>query len=144
MFFSVLLLIHFFHVNISEVNYLTSRYIIDNTQAHFQFWITFKIIVCGEKLSKVGTILSRKSSKDPYWLAMCSQKHRVAGSLTLKSCCFAIQHKGDILPIRTCGDFFPCRVCIDTTMSVSTCRMVPWIFRQSMLAKSITALFFFK
>ena len=30
---------------------------------------------------------------------------------------YAIQHKGDILPIRTYGDFFPCRLCIDTAMS---------------------------
>ena len=29
--------------------------------------------------------------------------------------------------------FFLCRLCIDTTMSRSTCRIVPWIFRQSIL-----------
>ena len=37
-----------------------------------KFQITYKIIVCGEKMAKIGTILSRKSLKDPSWLAMCA------------------------------------------------------------------------
>ena len=39
----------FFCVDISEVNYATYRYIIDNIQTHFPFKVTYKIIVCGEK-----------------------------------------------------------------------------------------------
>ena len=35
-----------------------------------KFQITYKMIVCGENMVKIGTILSRKSSKDPSWLAM--------------------------------------------------------------------------
>ena len=45
----------------------------------------------------------------------------------------AIQHKGDILQIRTCGDFylsFVYRYCHEQL----TCRTVPWIFRQSITA----------
>ena len=44
----------------------------------------------------------------------------------------AIQHKGDILPIRTCGDFyvsFVYRYCHEQ----STSRIVPWLFRQSII-----------
>ena len=37
-----------------------------------KFQITYKIIVCGEKMVKIGTILSRKSLKDLSWLAMCN------------------------------------------------------------------------
>ena len=37
-----------------------------------KFQITYRLIICGEKTVKIGTILSRKSSKDPSWLAMCS------------------------------------------------------------------------
>ena len=43
-----------------------------------------------------------------------------------------VQHKGDILPIQTCGDFymsFMYRYCHEQ----STCRIVPWIFRQSII-----------
>ena len=45
----------------------------------------------------------------------------------------AIQYKGDILPIRTCGDFymsFVYRYCHEQL----TCRIVPWIFRQSIIS----------
>ena len=37
-----------------------------------KFQITYKIIVCGKKTVKIGTILPRKSSKDPSRLAMCN------------------------------------------------------------------------
>ena len=37
-----------------------------------KFQITYKIIVCGEKTVKIGIILSRKSLKDAFWLAMCN------------------------------------------------------------------------
>ena len=67
-----------------------------------KFQITYKIIVCGEKTVKIGTILSRKSSKEPSWLAMCSVYIRNELPTGLPG----IQHKGDILPIRTCGDFY--------------------------------------
>ena len=78
--------------------------------------ITYKIIICGEKMVKIGTILSRKSLKDPSWLAMCNVNHvyfrnKISTGLAAR---YAIQHIDDILPIRTCGDFFPCRLCIDT------------------------------
>ena len=52
--------------------------------------------------------------------------HRVAGTFN------AIQHKGGILPIQTCNDFyvsFVYRHC----HKQSTCCIVPWIFRQSTL-----------
>ena len=39
----------FFGVDISEVNYASCRYFIDNIQTHFPFLITYKLIVCGEK-----------------------------------------------------------------------------------------------
>ena len=71
-----------------------------------KFQITYKIIVCGEKTVKIGTILSRKSSKEPSWLAMCSVYIRNELPPGLPARFNAIQHKGDILPIRTCGDFF--------------------------------------
>ena len=94
--------------------------------------ITYKIIVCGEKTVKIGTILSRKSSKEPSWLAMCSVYIRNELPTGLPARFNAIQHKGDILPIRTCGDFyvsFVYRYCHEQ----STCRIVPWLFRQSVI-----------
>ena len=97
-----------------------------------KFQITYKIIVCGEKTVKIGTLLSRKSSKDPSWLVMCSVYFRNKPPTGLPARFNAIQHKGDILPIRTCGDFymsFVYRYCHEQ----STCRIVPWIFRQSII-----------
>ena len=91
-----------------------------------KFQITYKIIVCGEKTVKIGTILSRKSSKDPSWLAMCNVYIRNELPTGLPARFNAIQHKGDILPIRTCGDFyvsFVYRYCHEQ----STCRIVPWV-----------------
>ena len=64
---------------------------------------------------KIGTILSRKSSKDPSWLATCSVYKLPTGLLARYR--YAIQHKGDILLIQTCGDFFLCHLCIDIAMS---------------------------
>ena len=89
-----------------------------------KFQITYKIIVCGEKTVKIGTILSRKSSKEPSWLAMCSFYIRNELPTGLPARFNAIQHKGDILPIRTCSDFyvsFVYRYCHEQ----STCRIVP-------------------
>ena len=97
-----------------------------------KFQITYKIIVCGEKTVKIGTILSRKSSKEPSWLAMCSVYIRNELPTGLPARFNAIQHKGDILPIRTCGDFYVSlvyRYCHEQ----STCRNVPWLFRQSII-----------
>ena len=61
-----------------------------------KFLIIYKIIVCGAKMVKIGTILSRKSSKDPSWLAMCNV-YLKKELLTGLSARYAIQHKGDIL-----------------------------------------------
>ena len=96
-----------------------------------KFQITYKIIVCGEKTVKIGIILSRKSSKEPSWLAMCSFYIRNELPTGLPARFNAIQHKGDILPIRTCGDFYVSvyRYCHEQ----STCRIVPWLFRQSII-----------
>ena len=97
-----------------------------------KFQITYKIIVCGERTVKVGTILSRKSSKDPSWLAMCNVYIRNELPTGLPVCFNGIRHKGDILPIRTCGDFyvwFVYRYCHEQ----STCSIVPWIFWQSII-----------
>ena len=77
-----------------------------------------------KKTVKIGTILSRKSSKEPSWLAMCSVYIRNELPTGLPARFNAIQHKGDILPIRTCGDFYvSCvyRYCHEQ----STCRIVP-------------------
>ena len=81
-----------------------------------KFQISYKIILCGEKMVKIGTILSRKSSEDPSWLAMCNVYFRniLPSGLPAR---YAIQHKAVILPIRTCGDFFTCHLCIDIVMS---------------------------
>ena len=86
-----------------------------------------------KKTVKIGTILSRKSSKEPSWLAMCSVYIRNELPTGLPARFNAIQHKGDILPIRTCGDFyvsFVYRYCHEQ----STCRIGPWIFRQSIIS----------
>ena len=71
-----------------------------------KFQIPYKIIVCGEKTVKIGTILSRKSSKDPSLLAMCNVYIRNKLPIGLPAPFNAIQHKGEILPIRTCGDIY--------------------------------------
>ena len=65
---------------------------------------------------KIGTILSRKSLKDPSWLAMCNVYFRNKLPTEWLGR-YVIQHKGDILPKRTCGDFFLCRLCINTAIS---------------------------
>ena len=94
-----------------------------------KFQITYKIIVCGEKNVKIGTILSRKSLKGPSRLAMCNVYFRNELPTGLLVHFNAIQHKGDILPIRTWGDFyvsFVYRYCHEQ----STCRIIPLIFRQ--------------
>ena len=85
--------------------------------------LPYKIIVCGEKTVKIGTILSRKSSKDLSRLAMCNVYYRIQLPTGLPAHFNTIQHKGDILPIRTCGDFyvsFVYRYCHEQ----STCRIV--------------------
>ena len=88
---------------------------------------------CGEKTVKIGTILSGKSSKDPSWLAMCNVYIRNELPTRLPVHLNAIQCKGDILPIQACGDFYVSFVywyCHEQ----STCRIVPWIFRQSIIS----------
>ena len=75
-----------------------------------KFQITYKIIVCGEKTVKIGTILSRKSSKEPSWLTMCSVYIRNELPTGLPARFNAIQHKGDILPIRTCAQTLHSRI----------------------------------
>ena len=89
-----------------------------------KFQITYKIIVCGQKTVKIGTLLSRKSLKDPSRLAMCNVYFRNELPTGLLARFNAIQHKGDILPIRTCGDLdvsFVYRYCHEQL----TCRIVP-------------------
>ena len=81
-----------------------------------KFQITYKIIVCGEKMVKISTILSRKSLKCPSWLAMCNVYIRNELPTRLPVRFNAIQHRGDILPIRTCGDFYV-SFCINIAMS---------------------------
>ena len=98
-----------------------------------KFQITYKIIVCEEKTVKIGTILSRKSSKDLSLLAMCNVYFRNELPTGLPASFNAIQHKGDILPIQTCGDFyvsFVYRYCHEQ----STCRIVSWLFRQLIIS----------
>ena len=147
----------FFRVDISEVNYATCRYIIVNIQTHSilnylkhhclwrkkqskvgpilsrKFQITYKIIFNGEKTVKIGTILSTKWSKDPFRLAMCNVYFRNELPTELLARFNAIQHKGDILPIRSCDDFyvsFVYRYCREQ----SICHIVPWIYRQSIIS----------
>ena len=102
-----------------------------------KFQITYKIIVCGGKKKKKkrsklvlyiqkiieGSILASHVQ----CLLQKQTSHWVAGVFN------AIQHKGDILPIQTCGYFyvsFVYRHCHEQ----STCHIVPWIFRQSILS----------
>ena len=62
-----------------------------------------------KKRSKVCTILSEKSLKNPFSLAMCDTCNVYIKNTGLPARLRAIQHKGDILPIHTCtncGDFF--------------------------------------
>ena len=155
----------FFCVNISEVNYLTCRYIIHNIHSilnylqNHRLWrkngqklvlhslenskITYKIIVCGKKKWLQLILLSSIIQKiikgfilttHVQCLLQKQTSQRVAGTLTIKSCCRTIQHKGDILPIGTCSDFFLCPLYIDTAMSISTCHIVLWIFQHSILS----------
>ena len=79
------------------------------------YYIIQKIIERAILASHVQCLLQKQTS------------HRVAGAFK------AIPHKGDILSIRTCGDFyvsFVYRHCHEQ----STCHIVPWIFRQSILS----------
>ena len=59
-----------------------------------------------KKTVKIGTILSRKSSKYPSWLAICNVYIRNELPTRLPARFNAIQHRGDILPIQTCGDIY--------------------------------------
>ena len=98
-----------------------------------KFQITYKIIVCGEKTVKIGTILFRKSSQDPSWLAMCNVCIRNELPNGLPARFNTIQHKGDILLIRTCGEFYVSFV-YRYFHEQSTCRIVLWILRQSIIS----------
>ena len=74
-------------------------------------------MVCGEKKTvEIGTILFRKSSKDPSRLAMCYVYFRNELPTGLPAHFNAIQHKGDILPSEL-AVIFTCRLCIDIAMS---------------------------
>ena len=81
-----------------------------------KYQITYKIIICGEKTVKIGTILSRKSLKDPSWLAMCNVYTRNK----LPPGCRRILMPFDIR-VTSCryelAVIFTCRLCIDITMS---------------------------
>ena len=78
-----------------------------------KFQITYKIIVCGEK---IGTILSRKSSKDPSWLAMCNVyfRNELPTGLLVRLMPFSIR-------MTSCqyerAVIFTCRLCINIAMS---------------------------
>ena len=82
-----------------------------------KFQITYKVIVCGEKTVKIGTtILSRKSSKDPSWLAMCNVHFRneLPTGLPARLMPFSIRVTScryDLAVIFTCG------LCIDIAIS---------------------------
>ena len=106
-----------------------------------KFQITYKIIVCGgEKTVKIGTMLSRKSSKGPSWLAMCNvyfrnelptglPAHLMPFSIWVTSCRYEL------------AVIFMCRLCIDIGMSnrhvVSFCEYSDnRYFRQSITALS--------
>ena len=81
-----------------------------------KYQITYKIILCGEKTVKIGTILSRKSSKDPSWLAMCDVYIRNK----LPPGCRRILMPFNIR-VTSCryelAVIFTCRLCIDIAMS---------------------------
>ena len=73
-----------------------------------KFQITYKIIVCGEKTVKIGTILSRKSSKEPSWLANFPPGCRrvlMPFNIRVTSCRYEL------------AVIFTCRLCIDIAMS---------------------------
>ena len=81
-----------------------------------KFRITYKIILCGEKMVKIGTILSRKSSKDPSRLAMCNVyiRNELPTGLPAVLIPFNIR-------VTSCrydlAVIFTYRLCIDTAMS---------------------------
>ena len=62
---------------------------------------------------KIGTILSRKSSKDPSWLAMCNVHFRNKLPTRLPACLipFSIRVTHELAVI------FMCRLCFDIAMS---------------------------
>ena len=81
-----------------------------------KFQITYKIIVCGEKTVKIGTILSRKLSKDPSWLAMCNVNFRneLLTGLPAHLMPFSIRVTTFRYKLVV---IFTCRLCIDIAMS---------------------------
>ena len=81
-----------------------------------KFQITYKIIVYCEKKVKIGIILSRKSLKDPSWLAMCNVyfRYKLPTSWPARLMPFNLR-------VTSCryelAVIFTCRLCIDIAMS---------------------------
>ena len=84
------------------------------------------------KTVKIG-ILSRKSSKDPSRLAMCNVyfRNELRTGLLARLMPFSIR-------VTSCpyklAVIFTCRLCIDIAIQQSTCCIVLWIFRQSIIS----------
>ena len=82
-----------------------------------KFQITYEISVCGKKKTvKIGTILPRKSSKDPSWLAcaMFYFRNELPIGLLARLMPFSIR-------VTSCryklAVIFACRLCSDIAMS---------------------------
>ena len=98
-----------------------------------KYQITYKIILCGEKNGQNWYYIIQKIIERSILASHVQCLHQKRTSTGLPVRFNAIQHKGDILPIRTCGDFyvsFVYRYCHEQ----STCRIVPCIFRQLMIS----------
>ena len=98
-----------------------------------KFQITYEIIICGEKMVKIGTILSSKSLKDPSWLAMWNvyfrnefptrlPVHLMPFSIRVTSCWYELA-----VNFYMSFVYWHCH-------EQSTCRIIPWIFWQSILS----------
>ena len=104
-----------------------------------KFQIIYKIIVCGEKMVKIGTTLSRKSSKDPSWLAMCNVyfRNELPTGLPAHLMPFSIR-------VTSCrcelAVIFTCCLCIDIAMSNQHVELFREYFDNRYFWQSITAL----
>ena len=126
------------YVHISILNYLQNHCLWrKNGQKLVLYYLE------NSKLPKNHRLWRKKRSKlvlyypENHWKIILASHvqclHQKRTSTGLPACLNGVQHKDDILPIRTCGDFymsFVYRYCHEQ----SSCRIVPWIFRQLIIS----------
>ena len=81
-----------------------------------KYQITYKIIVCGEKNCQNWYYIIQKIIERSILASHVQCLHQKQTSTGLPADFNAIRHKGDILLIRTCSDFYV-SLCIDIAMS---------------------------